>query len=104
MLASARCFVRAALIACLGAVWTCPAYCAHMSTASDEAPPPVEVAMTGHQHHHMSSPTNNASAHDGGAAFQSARRDCCGNCGTSDQALLSAAKPETSSWKTGDVA
>jgi hypothetical protein len=106
MMSSARRIVIAALIVCLGAVWTCPAYCATMSIGSHahDVAPPTAAAMTGHEHHHMSSPANDDSTNDGGAALQSAHRDCCGNCGSTDHALLSAAKPQTSVLKASHLA
>src|SRR5204863_6562770 len=99
--------VIAALIVCLAAVWTCPAYCATLSMdshGSHKVATPAPIAMTGHEHHHMSSAANAVSTNDGGAALHSPHRDCCGNCGSSDQALLSAANPEPSALKAGQVA
>ena len=107
MLASPRRIVIAALIACLGAVWTCPGYCATASMHSQDSqgvPSPTAVAMTGHEHHHISSPAGNDSTNGGGGAFQSADRECCGNCGGPEQVLLSPAKPDGSALKAGPLA
>src|ERR1044072_1592421 len=113
MMSSASRITIVALIACVGTAWTCPTYCAAMSMDAHHPrdshhPHDVDAAapaqMAGHEHHHMSSPVNDDSTNRGDAKFQSARGGCCANCGTSEQALLSAAYPKSSGLKGGVVA
>jgi hypothetical protein len=107
MLGSARRIAIATLIVCLGAVWTCPVYCATASMHSQDSqgvPSPTAVVATAHEHHHVSATANHDSTNDDGTTLQSAHRDCCGNCGNVDQALLSTAKPEPSALKAGHLA
>ena len=107
IMCSARRTAIVALIVCVGAVWTCPASCAAMSMESHH-PRNVDrsaaVAMTSHEHHHMSSPVNDDSTNNGDATLRSTRGGCCANCGGSEQALLSAANPKPSAFKSAHIA
>src|SRR4051812_2612674 len=77
MRAGGRVFI-AAVIACLVAAWTCPAYC---FTPEPSSAPHASAATAGHEHHHMSEMSMPAD----GPAIKGVHPLCCEHCGDASQ-------------------